>query len=111
MTITTSQFIIKVNGNLIICEFAKEQQINITSMQNGAVNTETKSFSQAFNIPQVPCFTARYDRRYQEFDMDIDCGAQRWEGPKTVKEVQQALVKCGLNQIEAKNVVRTCGAK
>jgi hypothetical protein len=54
----------------------------------------------------LPYFTARYIPKYGEFDVDIDCGAQRWEGPKTIEEVQEALEKCGIFKSEVKAIIK-----
>src|ERR1035437_2618178 len=102
MTFTTNKFIITVSGNLITCDYRTEPQVKETTLSANGITAVNRPFSEIFHTSPLPYFTARYIPQYDEFDVDLDCGAQRWEGPKSIYEVQEALGKCGV----AKNKVK-----
>jgi hypothetical protein len=49
-------------------------------------------------------FRANYagDRHY---NVDLDCGAQRWNGTQTSAAVSKALRKCGFDSIQVKSIL------
>jgi hypothetical protein len=103
---TTEEHVITLSGCRIICDYRQEPQVRITTMDQQGVTVEMKPFREVFRGASVmPFFTATYSPRYCEFDVDLDCGAQRWAGPQTASAVRKALVKCGVARELSRRIV------
>lgn len=53
---------------------------------------------------RTPLFLATYEGD-DYFEIDLDCGFQRWHGSKTLSEVIDALIKCGFDQVQVSSIV------
>jgi hypothetical protein len=51
-------------------------------------------------------FDAWPDRSDDGFQVDVNCGVQRWVGYKPRREVQAALKKCGFSTGQVKQILR-----
>ena len=89
----------------ITCNHRQEPQVTITTMGPQGVHVEHKPFTQVFHAGPLPLFTATYSPQYDDFDVDVDCGAQRWRGNQGATEVRKALVRCGVTREVAKRIV------
>ena len=54
-----------------------------------------------------PLFVAGYCGG-SEWAVDLDCGAQRWRGSKSSKEMSEALEKCGFDTETKKQIMAEC---
>ena len=104
--IATAKYIISLSGCRITCNHRQEPNVRITTMGPQGVQVEHKPFREVFHglmlchSSQRP--TCPDDR---EFDVDLDCGAQRWRGPQSVAAVRKALARCGVAREAARKVV------
>ena len=103
--ITTDKYIISLNGCRITCNHRQEPQVRITTMGPQGVKVEHKPFGEVFRAEALPLFIATYSPNDGEFDVDVDCGAQRWRGSQGAAEVRKALVRCGVTREQAKQLV------
>ena len=102
---TTDKYIVSLSGCRITCNYRQEPQVRITTMGPEGVKVEYKSFREVFRADVLPFFTATYSPKYGEFDVDLDCGAQRWDGSQGADEVRRALMKCGVTRDVSKRIV------
>ena len=79
---TTDKYVISLNGCRIVCRYRQEPQVRITTMGPQGVQVERKPFREVFRADPLPMFTATYSPNDGEFDVDLDCGAQRWTGSR-----------------------------
>ena len=105
METTTEKYLISRNGCRIVCHHRQEPQVRITTVGQQGMRVEEKPFGQVFHAPALHFFTATYFPRDKEFDVDLDCGAQRWRGPQSVAAVRQALGRCGVEMKAAKRLI------
>ena len=103
--IATAKYIISLSGCRITCNHRQEPNVRITTMGPQGVQVEHKPFREVFRTDALPLFTATYSPRDREFDVDLDCGAQRWRGPQSVAAVRKALARCGVAREAARKVV------
>ena len=103
--ITTDKYLISLHGCTIVCKYREEPQVRITRIGQTGLIVERKPFREVFRADALPLFTARYSPKDAAFDVDVDCGAQRWEGSQGAAEVRRALVKCGMTRVIAKQFV------
>ena len=77
-----------------------DRQVTITD------NTGTRRASAASIIPGISnnWWTANWSGSH--WNLDLDCGAQRFNGVTTTKRVKEALQVAGLNDTEIKSVMR-----
>ena len=104
-TTTTDKYVITRSGCRITCNYRQEPQVRITTMGPEGVQVEHKPFREVFRADPLPFFTAIYSPKYNDFDVDLDCGAQRWEGSQETDEVRKALIKCGVTGEVAKRFI------
>ena len=64
---------------------------------DGTLKTEGMSYAKFFGISYDPSVFDAYYEGNGNWTCDIDCGAQRWRGRKSTKEVRAALRKCGFD--------------
>ena len=102
---TTDKYIISLSGGRITCKYRHEPQVRITTMGPEGVKVERKPFTEVFRASVPPFFTATYSLKDGDFDVDLDCGAQRWAGSQGATEVRKALVKCGVEREMSKRIV------
>ena len=105
METTTEKYLISLSGCRITCNYRQEPQVRITTIGPQGVNVERKPFREVFRADPLPFFTATFSPKYNDFDVDLDCGAQRWEGSQETDEVRRALVKCGVEKEMSKRIV------
>lgn len=89
----------------------EKRQLQVTEYRDGKMVREdinppddaTKRLLAYAN--SVPLFAANFagDGR---FNIDLDCGFQRWSGTKPEHEVRAALRKCGFTSPQIKTVVK-----
>ena len=105
--IETEKYVITLDGDTIKCFYRHEQQITETTFKDGKTTVVTRPISQVMpGMELYPMFTAWWRPKDKAFDLDLDCGAQRWHGHQPWQEVVHALVKCGLTVKQAKLMVR-----
>jgi hypothetical protein len=90
----------------------EKRQLHVTEYRDGRKVREevdppdeaTKTLLAHAN--SVPLFAANFagDGR---FNIDLDCGFQRWSGTKSEREVRSALRKCGFSNPQIKAVVKS----
>jgi hypothetical protein len=106
METTTDKYLIALSGCRIVCNHRKEPQVRITTMDRQGVTVEERPFREVFRGASImPFFTATYSRKGREFNVDLDCGAQRWAGPQTAAAVRKALAKCGVARDLSRRIV------
>jgi hypothetical protein len=105
METATDKYLISRTGCRIVCHYRQEPQVRITTVGQQGIQVEEKPFGEVFHAPALPFFTATYLPRDKEFDVDADCGAQRWRGPQSVAAVRKALGRCGVERETARKVV------
>lgn len=78
----------------ILKVWAKEPPVLVITTwdENGVEHSEKQSLPKPY--PKTPVFAATYGGD-GSCDVDLDCGFQRWNGDKTLKEVENALGNCG----------------
>ena len=102
---TTDKYLISLNGCRITCRYRQEPQVRITTLGPEGVQVEHKPFREVFRADVLPFFTATYSPTDAAFNVDLDCGAQRWRGPQSVAAVRKALGRCGVAREAARKVV------
>ena len=102
---TTDKYIISLSGCRITCKYRQEPQVRISTMGPEGVKVERKPFTEVFKASVPPLFTATYSLKDGDFDVDLDCGAQRWAGSQGATEVRKALVRCGVTAEVAKRFI------
>ncbi len=86
------------------------RNVTQTTVRDGQVAIETLPFAQVFGGWRPSTFDAYYDGE-DYWSTDLDCGARRWRGLKTTKEVRRALRKCGFStQVVNELIVKHKGA-
>jgi hypothetical protein len=103
--ITTEKYVISLRGGRITCRYRQEPHVRITTIGQQGMQSEQKPFGEVFRAEVLPLFTATYSPKDGEFDVDLDCGAQRWTGVQSAAAVRNALVKCGMAKDIAKKIV------
>jgi hypothetical protein len=97
-------------GTLKVWQLA-EGQLHVTEYQNGVKvrdgiqanpDPATARLLEAAN--SQPLFVANYAGR-GFFNLDLDCGFQRWNGVKSERDVRIALRRCGFAPNQVKTVV------
>ena len=92
------------------------RQLRVTqSMPNGGVMVTIIDKGNATGLDKKllaakdnsPTFVAGYSGE-SEWTVDIDCGAQRWRGVKTSKEMSAALTQCGFDEPTKKLIFAEC---
>ena len=76
---------------------AQERIVQQTTVQDGVATTEDVSYRKLFHISYDPSV---FDAWYEGdgwWKIDLDCGAQRWRGSKSTKDVRKALRNCGFD--------------
>lgn len=66
----------------------------------GIVVNPEASYSKTFHCADPSIFFAYWDKGSEDWFVDIDCGAQRWQGHKEEKDVRAALKRCGFKKRE-----------
>jgi len=98
-------------GNFSVWPLAKRQLTITTIGDDGSIVTSTLTNptpSQQMLIDGMnsyPLFSARWDAKGKSFDVDLDCGARRWNGPKSKVQVGAALRKCGFSSDQIKIIL------
>ena len=89
----------------------EERQLHVTEYRNGVkVRDETEGRPDAATTKlleyanSVPLFAASFAGD-GFFNIDLDCGFQRWNGMKPESEVRTALRRCGFSLREARAVI------
>jgi hypothetical protein len=89
----------------------EERHLHITEYRNGVKvrdETETKPDAATTKLLEhansVPLFAASFAGD-GFFNIDLDCGFQRWSGTKSESEVRTALRQCGFSLKEARTVI------
>jgi len=72
------------------------RSVTITTLRDGQYASETKPFAKVFHGATPSTFDASY-LGDDEWQVDLDCGAQRRCGTKTTREVRRALRNCGFD--------------
>lgn len=89
---------IDVRDGTITCWYRHEPRVTITTTDASGTKKEVRAFSEVFKgAPILPYFTADYCPVLKMFDVDLDCGAQRWRGYRSIVDVKKALRKCGMS--------------
>ena len=96
--VATERYVISLRGNTIVCRYRQEPQVRITMVDQQGVRVQTKLFREVFRSEVLPFFTAIYSTSRGTFQVDLDCGAQRWVGRQSVGAVRKALMNCGLSR-------------
>lgn len=76
--------------------YPKQRKVVRTTVEKGQVTKEVLSYASVFGGANPSTFDAEYEGD-DKWDVDLDCGAQRWRGIKTTAEVRKALKNCGFN--------------
>jgi hypothetical protein len=89
----------------------EKRQLHVTEYRNGVKvrdETETKPDAATTELLEyansVPLFAATFAGD-GFFNIDLDCGFQRWSGMKSESEVRTALRQCGFSLEEARAVI------
>jgi len=87
------------------------KQLHVTEYRNGLKTRdeiETQPDASAVKLLEyvnsTPLFAANYAGD-GEFNIDLDCGFQRWSGSKSEREVRLALRRCGFTTTDIKAVM------
>jgi hypothetical protein len=79
------------------------QELVVTEFSAAGVHQHTpddKATRELLNYKNsTPLFAGNYAGDGQ-FNIDLDCGFQRWSGTKSKHEVREALKQCGFNKEE-----------
>ena len=75
----------------------QSRTVQQTTVKDGVATTEVVSYRQMFRIAYDPSVFDAWYKGDGYWEIDLDCGAQRWRGSKSTKEVRQALRKCGFD--------------
>lgn len=88
----------------------EDRQLHVTEFRGGVkVRDEIETQPDAATIAlleytnSVPLFAANWSG--DGYNVDLDCGFQRWTGTKSEAEVRTALRRCGLGLKDAKAVL------
>jgi hypothetical protein len=102
--INTDRYVIDWAQGHITCNYRREPEVRITTLNESGTSVVTRPYSQVFKSAALPMFTAHH-LVGDEFRVDLDCGAQRWVGPQSASAVRAALRKCGVETKLAKKIV------
>jgi len=111
----THKAVVSNDGVLKVWQLApKELRITRSTPDGGLdftiVNSENadpsdKRMLEAMN--RAPLFAAGYAGN-SEWNLDLDCGFQRWRGVKTSKQLSEALSNCGFDPETKKQITSAC---
>lgn len=101
-TSETHRAILKEGGILDVYQLARKELRVTSSNASGGVDVAILDEEHASGSAKkmlvfanrTPTFTATYAGN-REWNLDIDCGCQRWDGVKSSRELSQALSNCG----------------
>jgi hypothetical protein len=111
----THKAIISNEGLLKVVQLAPHQlritrysdkgvQVDIVD-KNSNVDGATRSLLGAMS--ETPVFVAGWAGN-SEWNVDLDCGFQRWRGVKPTKSLSKALTNCGFDTSTKKQIMSEC---
>jgi hypothetical protein len=105
------------DGGLLVVWQLSPREVRVTkSTPDGGVDvsiineksvkdTSTAKLLQAMS--RMPTFAAGYAGG-KEWNVDLDCGFQRWRGVKPTKDLSKALTNCGFSPRVKKKIMTEC---
>jgi hypothetical protein len=111
----THRAVVGDNGLLTVWPRAPRELRVTSSTPDGGLDTTFVNSENADpshkklleGLNRAPLFAAGYAGS-SEWNLDIDCGFQRWRGTKTSKQFSDALSKCGFDAATKKQITTTC---
>lgn len=100
MKFLTAECEIRVADGEIIVDYRNEREVAVTTNEG----TQRLPISRVIPGLSNNWWTANWGGGH--WNLDLDCGAQRFNGVTTTKRIKEALVVAGLNPDEIKTVVR-----
>jgi hypothetical protein len=90
VTYESQNYRAEVTDGLLKVYSSLPRQIQVTTAEGSTVEPAPRSW------PRLPAFAATYTGpRWCE--VDLDCGMQRWSGPRSLLSVRKALGQCGFD--------------
>jgi hypothetical protein len=114
-TSETHKAVISSDGLLKVMQLSPHQVRVTASTPDGGVQVYVLDKNTASGADQrmlmakdnSPVFVAGYCGGSQ-WTVDLDCGAQRWRGEKSSKEMSEALTNCGFDPATKKQIMSEC---
>lgn len=100
MKFLTAEYEIRVVNGEIIVDYRNEREVKVTTNEG----TQRLPISRVIPGLSNNWWTANWGGA--NWNLDLDCGAQRFNGVTTTKRVKEALAVAGLSDTEIKSVVR-----
>lgn len=84
-----------------------DKRVQQTTIKDGVATVETMTYQQVFgaHVLTPSVFDARYEGD-DEWNIDLDCGAQRWNGTQTTEQVRKAMLNLNFHWKEIKRVLK-----
>lgn len=112
----THKATISDEGLLVVWQLAPREVRITSSTPDGGIGVSivdektagdhsTKRLLQAMS--KMPAFAAGYSGE-SEWNVDLDCGFQRWRGVKPTRDLSKALTNCGFSPEIKKKIMAEC---
>ena len=82
-----------------------ESNVRITTMSREGITVEDRPISRVFPDAIDDIFYVYWDPESKDWITDINCGAQRWRGCKTTRQIRAALRRCGFDKLTIDNTI------